>query len=94
MNEAESLLCHRCGCDLHPGRGNFYVVRIEAFADPYPPKLDTADFDTGELAAEIDELISQLGQTSEQDLNDQVHRRLTIHLCNRCYRRWIEDPSG
>ena len=24
------LVCHRCGCTLTPGEGNFYVVRIAA----------------------------------------------------------------
>ena len=31
------VLCHRCGVELTPGAGNFYVVCIEAFADPSPP---------------------------------------------------------
>ena len=28
MGEPTPLLCHRCGCDLKLGEGNFYVVRI------------------------------------------------------------------
>ena len=31
---------------------------------------------------------------SEQELIDQVYRRLTIHLCEPCYRQWIENPAG
>ncbi len=31
-------LCHRCAAVLTPGDGSFYVVRIEAFADPSPPR--------------------------------------------------------
>jgi hypothetical protein len=30
------LLCARCGVELTPGKGDFYVVRIEAVADPTP----------------------------------------------------------
>ena len=30
---------------------------------------------------------------TEQELMDQVYRRLTIHLCGDCYRVWIEDPA-
>jgi len=25
---------------------------------------------------------------------DQVYRRMTIHLCRKCYIVWIENPSG
>ena len=88
--EAE-LLCHRCGAMLKPGAGDFYLVRIEAFADPSPPELpdgETAD----DFAAQWEQLLDQMRDMSEQELLDQVYRRLTIHLCAGCYRRWIEDP--
>jgi hypothetical protein len=87
------LLCHRCGAVLTPGAGDFYVVRIEAFADPSPPRIDLYD-DSLDPAEEIDRLIEQMHNMSEQELMDQVYRRLTIHLCGACYRRWIENPSG
>ena len=88
------LFCHRCGLTLQPGRGDFYVVRIEAFADPTPP--DFSDDEAGDVnpAAEIDRLLEQMQDLSEQDLMDQVYRRLTIHLCGSCYRTWIENPAG
>jgi hypothetical protein len=91
--DSEALLCHRCGCSLHPGEGDLYVVRIEALADPYPPKLDgsllEADFEE-----EYNRLLERMREMSESELMDQVYRRLTIHLCGRCYRQWIEDPAG
>ena len=85
-------LCHRCGTLLTPGDGSFYVVRIEAYADPTPPPLDETT-PPGELAREIDDLIAGMGNLSEQELMDQVHRRLTLLLCTRCYTGWIEDPT-
>ena len=87
------LFCHRCGAVVKPGEGNFYVVRIEAFADPTPPNLSLADADI-DPGEEIDRLIEQMRGMSERDLLDQVYRRLTIHLCTRCYREWIENPAG
>ena len=30
------LFCDRCSSELVPGKGNFYVVKIEAVADPSP----------------------------------------------------------
>ncbi len=87
-----SLLCHRCGRELFPGRGDFYVVRIEAIADPSPPDLE-GWVDPHELAERIDELIEQMRHMTERELMDQVYRRLTLHLCGDCYRVWIEDPA-
>jgi len=86
------LLCHGCGCTLRAGEGNFYVVRIEAFADPTPPNLDLTEPGL-DLAKEIDRLIDEMKDMSEQELMDQVYRRMTIHLCGTCYRTWIEDPA-
>ncbi|MFG0330880.1 MAG: hypothetical protein ACF8PN_13400 [Phycisphaerales bacterium] len=86
------LLCHRCGAELQPGRGNFYVVRIEAFADPSPPTIDGSE-SSEEIAMEIDAILAGLADESESSLMDQIHRRLTLHLCSPCYRVWIEDPA-
>lgn len=93
--EAENvaLLCHRCGAILTPSAGTFYIVRIEAFADPSPRVL-AEGMTRRELADEIDELIRQIGDQPEQTLMDQVYRRLTILLCWPCYRVWIENPAG
>ncbi len=86
------LFCHRCGAVLRPGEGNFYVARIEAFADPTPPNLTEAD-----LAVDIDEaierILEEIRHMSEAELMDQVYRRLTIHLCGTCYAEWIENPA-
>ena len=95
MSETDNtpLLCHRCGQTLTPGEGNFYVVRIEAFADPTPPRITAEDLREN-VSRQIDELIEQMRDATERELMDQVFRRLTIHLCGPCYRTWIEDPAG
>ena len=86
------LFCHRCGAELTPGAGDFYVINIEAYADPSPPNLDAMDA-PHDLEAEIEDLVRQASESSEQSLMDQVHRRLTIHLCWPCYKPWIENPA-
>ena len=91
-SEHAPLLCHRCGAGLRPGKGNFYIVRIEAFADPTPPTLSEADLAI-DVDAEIENLLEEMKHMTPQELMDQVHRRLTIHLCGPCYRVWIEDPA-
>ncbi len=87
------LICDRCSRLLTPGAGNFYVVHIEALADPTPPSLDDSD-EALDVGAEIDRLIDEMEGMSEQELMDQIHRRLTLHLCGPCYRHWIENPTG
>lgn len=90
-SKPSDLLCHRCSAMLTLGDGSFYVVRIEAFADPTPPTID-ADGSPADIAAEWERLMDQMREMSEQELLDQVYRKLTLHLCAACYRRWIENP--
>ncbi len=76
--EASPLFCDRCQLLLEPGRGNFYVVRIEAVCDPDPPALDDDDLDV-DYQAEYARLVEELRSTSAQEAMDQVFRRLTIY---------------
>ena len=88
-----ALICHRCSALLTAGEGSFYIVRIEAFADPTPPHLDGDEFTELDPGTEINLAIEQMHGMTERELMDQVHRRLTIHLCSQCYKDWIEDPA-
>ena len=90
---SDAILCHRCGATFAPGKGNFYVVRIEAFADPTLPEMSKEDLEA-DLDQQINELIDSTRDMSERELMDQVYRRLTIHLCGPCYEKWIENPAG
>jgi hypothetical protein len=87
------IACHRCGAELTPGEGSFYVVRIEAFADPTPPAMDD-ERSTAEIRTEMAQLVESMGDLSAQEMMDQVYRRMTILLCAGCYQAWIEDPTG
>ena len=40
------------------------------------------------------ELVQNMSHLSQQELLDQVYRRVTIFLCVRCYTKWIENPTG
>ena len=93
-SEDVPLFCHRCGRILIPGKGNFYVVRIEACADPTPPDLDAGELDGLDMNEEFSRLIEEMREMSERELMDQVYRRMIVHLCGSCYRVWIEDPAG
>ena len=60
---------------------------------PTPPVVTEEDI-AGDLRQEIERLIAQMEGLSEREAMDQVHRRLTLHLCGPCYRQWIENPAG
>ncbi len=91
MNEPQ--VCHRCGVELKPGEGDWWLVKIEAMADPYPAAINAEDL-ARDTRAEMAELIGAMSEMSERELHDQVYRRVAITLCHGCYKRWIEDPAG
>ena len=96
QDSASPPICHRCARLLEPGSsgdGSFYVVRIEAFADPTPPSIGPGDA-LPDHEREIDRLMDELDDHSERELMDQVHRKMTITLCGPCYHTWIEDPTS
>ena len=96
MNDADDspLFCDRCLRGLLPGSGDFYQVTIEAVADPAPPILEPTELNAQELRRELDSLVHDMEELSAREAMDQVHRAVTIHLCRRCYARWIENPAG
>jgi hypothetical protein len=85
------LHCQRCSKEVHPGRGDYYLVRIDAFADPEPPIITQEDLDQ-DVGAEIERLIRQMKSMSEQQLESQVFRQKAIYLCMPCFNRWFESP--
>jgi hypothetical protein len=91
---SEPLFCDHCSRILTPGQGEFYVVRIEAVADPTPPRIADDDQDVAEIGRQISALLERLSDLSEQEAMDQVFRRVVLYLCNGCYGRWIENPTN
>jgi hypothetical protein len=90
----ETYFCRRCGAVLVPGQeATFYVVNVEAYADPTGPRVSKEEMAAGG-GDEIEELLKELEGYSEQELLDMVHRKMTFHLCGGCYARWIEHPTG
>jgi hypothetical protein len=89
----QPLRCRRCRTELTPGRGDFYVVHVEAVADPSPPVFTDEDL-ARDPRAEIERLVEALADLSAQEAMDQVFRRLAFLLCASCYRQWIDNPVG
>ena len=89
----DRLTCRRCRREVHPGRGDYYFVRIDAVADPEPPVFTEEDLDQ-DVGAEIERLIRRMEVLGEEQLERQVYRRKAIYLCVPCFNRWIENPVG
>jgi hypothetical protein len=87
------LQCRRCGREVHPGKGEHYVVSVLAVADPSPPVFTEKDLVT-DVGAEILRLTAQLNRLDAEEAQGQVYQRLVFHLCCSCYRQWIKDPTG
>jgi len=85
--------CRRCGTRVHPGRGDGYLVRIQALADPAPPVFTAEDL-RRDPRQEIARLVETLQDLSPQEALDQVYRQMVFWLCGRCYHQWIENPVG
>ena len=75
-----TLFCACCAAELTPGTGDFYVLQIEASADPTPPRFSEDDMERAH-AGEIERLLEQMRHMSQQELMDQVYRRLILCLC-------------
>jgi hypothetical protein len=91
-SHAAPLFCDRCQRELRPGRGEFYVVSIEAVADPTPPSFTEEDLEV-DYKAEIARIVEHLHDLSAQEAMDQVYRKVTLYLCVPCFEGWIEDPA-
>jgi hypothetical protein len=93
MDSPAAIFCRRCSRELTPGRGDFYVVRVEAYADPSPPVITKADLEQDHQKV-MKEVVAGMKNHSPQELMDMVYRRTNFYLCAACYRQWIEDPTG
>lgn len=92
-DELSPLFCDRCVRELTPGKGNFYVIKIEAVADPTPPCFTEEDLEA-DIQGEMRALMDELHGLSQREVIAQVHARLNIYLCTPCYQQWIENPTG
>ena len=90
-SDQPALSCQRCSTALRLGRGECYLVKIQAVADPTPPVITREELAT-DVGSEIQSLLAQLAGLSEQELMNQVYRREIFYLCTPCYRDWINDP--
>jgi hypothetical protein len=93
MDQESQSICQKCGALLTPGRGDFYVVNVEAYAEDSPPVI-TAEELTRDHTEEMKQIVKELENLSPQEAMDGVYRKFSFPLCRPCYRAWIENPTG
>ena len=90
---SEPAICQKCGALLTPGKGDFYIVNVEAYAEDSPPVITLEEL-LKDHAEEMEKIAQELADVSPQEMMDQVHRQMMFYLCTLCYKMWIENPTG
>ena len=84
--------CELCGRQIPPHA--HYVVRIDVFADPSLPDLSAEEVAKSNFDEELKRLVEEMKHMSEEELQDQVHRRFEFKLCRPCQMRFLINPLG
>src|SRR5438445_6362942 len=88
----ERVICDICGHTVPPHA--HYIVKIEVYADPSLPALDSNDLEEKDSEKELAALMAELKHYTADELQDQVHRRFEYRLCRACQRAFIANPLG
>jgi hypothetical protein len=89
---SDGVECALCGKPIPPNA--HYIVRIDVFADPSMPEMTSEQLAQMDADSEIENLLDQMKSMSEQELQDQVHRRFEFTLCRACQREFLVNPLG
>ena len=83
-------ICDRCGRPLERGQLR-YIARIEvlAAADPLEITLDDLLRDS---RREMDALLEQCEQLTEEELMRDVYVKFEFDLCRPCQKAYVTDP--
>jgi len=84
--------CELCGRAIPPHA--HYVVRIDVFADPSLPELSAEDVAKLNFDQELRKLVEEMKHMSEEELQDQVHRRFEYKICRPCQVKFLANPLG
>jgi len=92
MGMASESNCELCGRAIPPHQ--HYVVRIDVFADPSLPELSAEEVAKLNFDQELKSLLEQMKHMSEEELQDQVHRRFEYKICRPCQIKFLSNPLG
>ena len=85
--------CDRCKRTMDPENEVRYTVRLEVIA-----VLDSIDSreneDDRDHLLEVEEVLSRLEDSEDEEIGEDVFQRKVYDLCPRCYRKFKENPLG
>ncbi len=84
--------CELCGRAI--AAHAHYVVRIDVFADPSLPELSAEEVAKLNFDQELKKLVEEMKHMSEEELQDQVHRRFEYRICRPCQVKFLANPLG
>jgi hypothetical protein len=84
--------CDLCGRQI-PAHAH-YVVRIDVFADPELPEMSAEEVAKLDIDTELKRLLEEMEGMSEEELQDQVHRRFEYRVCRSCQLKFLANPLG
>jgi len=92
LGMAGESICELCGKTIAPHA--HYVVQIDVFADPELPELSAEDVAKMNFDEELRKLVEQMKHLSDEELQDQVHRRFEYKICRPCQVKFLRNPLG
>jgi len=83
-------ICDRCGRPIEQGQSR-YIAKIQVFAAADPLEITLEDLlrDTGR---EMEALLQQCGELSEEELMRDVFVQFQFDLCRACQKAYVTNP--
>ena len=83
-------ICDRCGKALEHDQVR-YIAKIQVFAAANPLTITFQDL-LQDHTSEIERLLRQCDELSEDELMRDVHVDLQFDLCRACQKAYLENP--
>jgi hypothetical protein len=83
-------ICDRCGRPLERGQLR-YIARIEVLAAADPLEITLNDL-LRDSRRELDALLAQCEQLTEEELMRDVYVKFEFDLCRACQKAYVTDP--
>jgi len=83
-------ICDRCGRPIQKGQLR-YIAKIEVLAAADPLEITLEDL-LRDTRREMDALLAQCEQSSEEQLMRDVYVKFEFDLCRACQKSYVTDP--
>ena len=83
-------ICDRCGRPIQKGQLR-YIAKIEVLAAADPLEITLEDL-LRDTRREMDALLAQCEQSSEEELMRDVYVKFEFDLCRACQKSYVTDP--